>query len=335
MLADLVERAREAASGARRIKDIARGLGAFSRVEQHDLSQVNLHSAIEHAVGMASNEIKYRARLVKDFGQVPSLLASEGRLAQVVLNLLVNAAHAIDEGDVAHNQIKIRTWSAGQEAFFEVRDTGKGIPPENLKHLFEPFFTTKPVGVGSGLGLSICKNIVNGYGGDINVQSKVGQGACFTVNLPIKREETGPVETRRVTEPEASAVPGRVLVIDDEAQIRSLERLLGRHHEVVTAESGAAAIELFERDQNFDLIICDMMMPAVSGMDLHKWLVDKNPDLAENVLFITGGAFTPKTREYLARVDNLQVEKPFDAKDLLRMVNELIIAARAKKGQGS
>jgi len=331
MIKDLVERAREAASGARRIKEIARGLGAFSRVEQHELSQVNLHSAIEHAVSMASNEIKYRARLVKDFGQVPSLLASEGRLAQVVLNLLVNAAHTIDEGDVEHNQIKIRTWSAGQEAFFEVSDTGKGIPPENLERLFEPFFTTKPVGVGSGLGLSICKNIVNGYSGDIKVQSKVGQGTCFTISLPIKRVETGPVETRRTAEPEAAVVRGRVLVIDDEAPIRSLmERLLGKQHEVVKAESGAAAIELLEHDQSFDLIICDMMMPAVSGMDLHKWLVDKNPELAKNVLFITGGAFTPKTREYLAQIDNLRVEKPFDSKDLQHMVNELISATRAK-----
>jgi PAS domain S-box-containing protein len=337
MLDDLAERAREAASGARRIKAISRSLGTFSRVERNELSQVNLHYAIDHAINLAFNEIKYRARLVKDFGRVPTVLANESRLAQVVLNMLINATHAIDEGDVEHNEIRIRTWSEGEDACFEVRDTGQGIPPENLERLFEPFFTTKPVGVGSGLGLSICKNIVNGYGGDITVQSKVGAGTRFTVRLPIRSEEPGPVETRGVAEPEAApAERGRVLVIDDEAPIRSiLERLLGRHHEVVTAESGAAAMQLLEHDRNFDLIICDMMMPAGSGMDLHKWLVDADPDLAKNLLFITGGTFTTKSREYLAQVSNLQIEKPFDVKNFQRLVNKLIVAARAKKDQNA
>ncbi len=335
MFEDLAERAREAADGARRIKDIARGLGAFSRVEQLALIPINLQDSIEHAISMCSIEIKYRARLVKDFGRLPTVLASEGRLAQVVLNLLVNASHAIGEGDVEHNEIRIRTWCEGENVFLEVRDTGQGIPPENLERLFEPFFTTKPAGMGSGLGLSICKSIVSGYGGDVAVNSRVGEGTCFTVRLPVRPEETAQVETSGAAQPEAGPVErGRLLVIDDEAPIRAiLKRLLGTHHEVVTAESGAAAKELLERDRSFDLIICDMMMPAVSGMDLHKWLIDTDPDLAESLIFITGGAFTPKAREYLALVDNLQVEKPFQAKDLQCVVNKLIAAAKSTKVQ--
>ncbi len=337
MLEDLVERAKEAADGARRIRDITLGLGAFSRVEQDGLTRVSPHDAIEHAISMCFNEIKYRAQLVKDFGRGPTVLASEGRLAQVALNLLTNASHAIDEGDVEHNEIRIRTWSEGEDAFFEVRDTGRGIPPEDLERLFEPFFTTKPVGVGSGLGLPICESIVSSYGGDIAVKSKVGEGTCVTVRLPSRREETERVETRGAAEPAADpAERGRVMVIDDEEPIRSLmKRLLGTHHEVVTAESGAAAMELLERDRSFDLIICDVMMPAVSGMDLHKWLVDTDPDLAKNLLFITGGAFTPKTREYLAQVENLRVEKPFNAKNLQRLVRSLITTARSKTRQST
>jgi PAS domain S-box-containing protein len=337
MLEDLAECAREGADGARRIKDIVLGLSTFSRVEQDELTPVSLHGAIEHAINICSHEIKYRARLVKDFGRVPTVLASEGPLAQVVLNLLVNASHAIDEGDAEHNEIRIRTWSEGEDAFFEVRDTGRGIPPEDLERLFEPFFTTKPVSAGSGLGLSICKNIISGYGGDIAVNSKVAEGACFTVRLPLSPEETGQVETRGAAQPEAAPVErGRVLVIDDEASIRSLlRRLLGPHHEVVTAESGAAAKELLERDRSFDLIICDVMMPAVSGMDLHKWLVDTDPDLAKSLIFITGGAFTPKAREYLARLDNLQVEKPFETKNFQCTVSKLISAARSKNVQSA
>ncbi len=337
MLEDLIERTREAGDGARRIRDIARGLGAFSRVERDELIPLDLHAAIEHAINMCFNEIKYRARLVKDFRPVPTILASEGRLAQVVLNLLVNAAHAIDEGDVEHNEIRIRTWSEGDDAFFEVRDTGKGIPPKDLDQLFEPFFTTKPVGVGSGLGLSICKSIVSGYDGEIAVKSKVGEGTSLTVRLPIRRAETGQVETHGAAEPAADpAERGRILVVDDEAPIRSiLKRLLGTHHEIVTAKSGAAAQELLERDRSFDLIICDMMMPMMSGMDLHKWLVETDPDLAENLLFITGGAFTPKSSEYMAGVKNLQVEKPFNSRDLRRLVSGLVAAAKSKKRQSA
>ncbi|MHC4917824.1 MAG: sensor histidine kinase [Planctomycetota bacterium] len=217
-----------------------------------------------------------------------------------------------------------------------MRDTGKGIPAENLESLFEPFFTTKPVGVGSGLGLSISKKIVTDLGGDISVHSRVGEGARFVVRIPIGQRETEPVEAPAPATGEAAAVaPGRILVIDDEAPIRSImQRLLGRRHEVVTAESGAAAMELLERDRGFDLIVCDMMMPAVSGMDLHQWLVELSPELAGNVVFITGGAFTPKARQYLAEVGNLRVEKPFDARNFSRLADELIVAARSKQGAG-
>ena len=186
-LDDLIERARDATEGAHRVRNIVRDLRTFSRVEEDRQVPVSIHEVMEAAVNMTYNEIKYRARLVKQYGDIPHLMANDGRLSQVFLNLLMNAAHAIDEGDVQHNQITVRTWSEQQEILVEVRDTGKGIPPEHLPRLFDPFFTTKPSGVGSGLGLAICRDIVVDHGGIIEVESVEGHGASFKIFLPSRQ----------------------------------------------------------------------------------------------------------------------------------------------------
>ncbi len=220
MLDDILARFKDALGGTYRIRDVARSLGTFSRVEKDQLVPVNLMHVLEVAINMAFNEIKYRARLVKDYGiNVPTVMASEGRLCQVFLNLIINATHAIDEGDLENNEIRVKTWAEGEQVCAQVRDTGSGIAPENLGKLFEPFFTTKKIGMGSGLGLAISKGIVEGYGGTIEVESKLGTGTCFTIRLPVgaaapavevsAKAEVGPV------------VRGRILIVDDEDAIRS------------------------------------------------------------------------------------------------------------------
>ena len=190
-LDEAVDSARDAFNGTERIKHLTRGLGTFSRVEQSELGRVDLNQTIESAITMAKNEIKYRARLVKELGEVPPVWASEGKLAQVFLNLLINASHAIDEGDAENNRITIRSWTEGGEVCAEVSDTGQGIPPETFPHIFEPFFSTKAVGAGSGLGLAICRNIVTAFGGVIDVESRVGEGTRFRVRLPVKPDGAG------------------------------------------------------------------------------------------------------------------------------------------------
>ena len=329
-LRDVQERLREALSGADRVKAIVRGLGTFSRVERTEVGPIDARSSVEHAVNMARNEIRYRARLVTELGIVPQVLGSDGKLAQVVLNLLVNAAQAIDEGDVDHNEIRVRMWFDGGGVFIEVRDTGKGIPPEHLDRIFEPFFTTKPVGVGSGLGLSICRKIVEDFGGEIGVLSEVGAGTRFTVRLPALADEA---ELGSENERKASSMPpevrGRIFVVDDEAGIRkAITRILGRKHEVVTASSGEEAQAILGRDQAFDVLLFDVMMPSMTGIGLHAWLVPRNPVLAERVVFFTGGAFTPKADEYLAKVGNSTIEKPFDTLRIQKAVAALVRKAK-------
>jgi PAS domain S-box-containing protein len=330
MFSDVLDRLREALSGADRVKAIVRGLGAFSRVERTEVGPTDVRLPVEHAVSMARNEIRYRARLVTELGLTPQVLASDGKLAQVVLNLLVNAAQAIDEGDVDRNEIRVRLWSEGGVVYVEVRDTGKGIPRENIGRIFEPFFTTKPVGVGSGLGLPICRKIIEDFGGEISVESEVGVGTRFTVRLPAlaDEEEPGPGGARKASSSPPD-VRGRILVVDDEAGIRkAITRILGRRHEVVAVGSGEEAQGILGKDSSFDVLFFDVMMPSMTGMDLHAWLAARRPDLAQRVVFFTGGAFTPRANEYLSKVGNPRFEKPFDVARLQKAVAELVRKAR-------
>jgi len=329
MLEEVVDRAREALAGTRRIRTIAKALGTFSRVERAERSAVDVNYAIECAITMAFNEIKYRAKLVKDLGRVPAVWGSDGKLSQVFLNLLINASHAIDEGDPANNRVSIRTWADGDSAFAEITDTGKGIPTEHLPRIFEPFFTTKPMGIGSGLGLAICRNIVVDFGGDICCESELGRGTRFVVRLPL-HTGTGTAVTSAFAE--TRSVPGtrgRILILDDEELIlKTIQQLLAPDHEVIVAMSGQAGRAILEHDQAFDVILCDMMMPEMTGMALHEWLAMRHPELAAKVVFLSGGAFTPKVAVYLASVANLRLDKPIDAADLQRLVNRLVIQAK-------
>jgi CheY-like chemotaxis protein/anti-sigma regulatory factor (Ser/Thr protein kinase) len=245
------------------------------------------------------------------------------------LNLLLNAAHAIGDGNPAKDEIRVRTWADAENVFAEVQDTGGGVARQNLGRIFEPFFTTKPVGVGSGLGLSICRNIIAEFGGDIHVESELGAGARFVMRLPVRRGASEPPRTQMAAAQTPASVRGRILVVDDEPAIRSIvTRVLERDHEVVTAASGDAAREILENDPRFDVVICDLMMPGMTGMDLHEWLLTHRPALAERTVFISGGAFTERASEYVARVGNTRLDKPFDPATLKRVVSEMMSPSR-------
>jgi PAS domain S-box-containing protein len=329
--ADVGDRFRNALEGTRKIRDIARGLRTFSRVEKERIQPVDLRLPIESALAVAYNEIKYRARLDKDLGATTPVLASEGKLSQVFLNLFINAAQAIEEGNVERNRILVRTRQDGARVRIEVLDTGSGIAAEHLQRIFDPFFTTKAIGVGSGLGLSIVRNIVQGFGGTIEVTSEPGKGTRFVVVLPAATDDQEPAPEVRSVHASRTAVRGRLLVVDDEAPVRyALKRLL-RAHDVVEAESGEDACGIVEDAPRFDVILCDMMMPRMTGVDFHRWLLANHPALARRVLFVTGGAFTPVASDYLQQVENLRVEKPFDSENLPKLVAELVRAARAER----
>ncbi|MFH1807619.1 MAG: ATP-binding protein [Pseudomonadota bacterium] len=333
-LDEAAQGAREAALGARRIREIAGALSSFARVEPNARASVDVRQAIVHALTLVGNELRYRARVVTEFAEVPPVLASEGKLAQVVLNLLLNAAHAMAEGDAEHNEVVVRCHADGDRVCIEVRDSGHGITAENLPRVFEPFFSTKGVGKGSGLGLTICKSIVEGFGGEIRVESRPGQGARFELRLPRAPDTVATVLPVQASPGSDSAqVPrGRILVVDDDAGVRKvLNRMLGPTHDLVLVATGVEARTLFEQGQRFDVILCDLMMSPLSGMELHGWLARRDPEQARRVVFITGGAFTPGALDYLQQANLPCVEKPFDT-DALRALIEARLVASADAG---
>ncbi len=322
------ERAHDALDGARRITRISQALGTFARVEASDLCKVDLQRAIESALAMTSNEIRFRATLALDFKPIPLVWGSEGKLSQVFLNLLINASHAMDDRET--RVITIRTWTEDGNVCAAVEDTGAGIKPENMARIFEPFFSTKRVGAGSGLGLSICRNIINEFSGEIQVESELDKGTRFVVRLPIWTEAAALRSAPPSADTVVQNVRGRVLIVDDEAPLRLVMQRLLTAHQVVTAASGKEALAILEQDRAFDLILCDLMMPGVTGMDVHQWLVSRDPVLARRVVFITGGAFGPVAADYLTDAGNLKLEKPFGKNEFRELVSGRIRAAKSE-----
>jgi CheY-like chemotaxis protein len=274
---------------------------------------------------MAWNEIRHRARLVKNYGKTPPVQASESRLGQVFLNLVVNAAQAIAEGDAENNEIRISTSvDPGGSVVIEIADTGPGMPPEVLVRLFTPFFTTKPMGVGTGLGLSICHRIVTGFGGSIDVKSEVGKGTAFRIALPPARAE---VPEEAPSEPPGMGARrrGRILVVDDEPTLaRAIQRTLSAEHDVVALGSAEEALDRIRAGERFDVILCDLMMPQMTGMDLHAELSRVAREQAGQMIFVTGGAFTPRARAFLDETPNQRIEKPFHPLHLRALINDRI-----------
>ena len=190
--------------GAERVRRIVQDLRTFTR-PSNKVGPVDMHQILDLAITMASSQIQHRAKLVRDYFDVPPVRGDAPRLGQVALNLLVNAAQAIPDGKATENEIRVVTRMDGaHRVVFEVRDTGCGIPPEIRRHLFEPFLTTKPVGKGTGLGLSVCHGIVTSLGGEITVESEVGKGSTFRVSIPVAGQAIDPAR------PTTTAAPGHL-----------------------------------------------------------------------------------------------------------------------------
>jgi PAS domain S-box-containing protein len=324
-LNEVMQSLRETRESGERVRQIVKDLRIFSRSEDVERrGPVDVQRVLDSSLRMAWNEIRHRARLVKDFEPVPPVLANDARLGQVFLNLIVNAAQAIPEGRADKNEVRVVTRMVGRKVVIEVRDTGSGMPPEVLQRLFTPFFTTKPVGVGTGIGLSICHRIISGLGGEIGVESEVGKGTTFRIKLSSTTEEAD-----EVTGPAMASRPlrrGKILVVDDEVMVASaIERTLRREHDVTGVASGNLALEQIAAGNTFDVILCDLMMPQMTGMELHGRLVELAPEQARRIIFLSGGAFTSAARSFLDNVPNQRIEKPFDAAQLRAIVNERLL----------
>ena len=314
---------REARHGINRIHTVVRGLMTFSRIEPTHREPLDLNRVLEVAINIAHNEIRTRAKLVRNFKPLPMVDGNAAALGQVFVNLLLNAAQAIPIGGAVNHEIAIATRvDAASNVVIEVRDTGRGIPRGVGAKVFEAFVTTKPAGAGPGLGLSVCRNLVHAAGGDITFESEPGK-TVFRVVLPSS--ERTPVGLEPVAPPDSIEATrrGSVLIVDDETIFASsLRRLLGREHDVAVAHDGHEALARFRAGERFDAVVSDLMMPGLGGVALYEAVSSLAIEQAQRFVFVSAGS-TGAT-EFLARVTNPWFDKPCDLDALRATIRRLV-----------
>jgi len=323
---ELVAMLQEANDGATRIRDIVRGLRTFAHSEEA-LHPTDVRVALNTALSMAKHELRHRATLHDQVGDVPAVQANEARLSQVLLNLLVNAAQSFSTNDPTRNHVTVRASASEREVVVEIEDNGSGIPAELQSRIFDPFFTTKQLGEGTGLGLSISHNLVRSLQGAIRCVSEPGRGTTFRVTLPIARQRPAeqPVLPR---EPNTVSPSARVLVIDDEPAIaRSMQQMLREHNQVTTYTDPREACEwLLRHPGDFEVVFCDLMMPFMTGMELYRRVTAAYPELARRFVFMTGASIDEQVARFLDTARNPPLEKPFALEPLTHVVRSIAAA---------
>ncbi|MEA2701108.1 MAG: hypothetical protein QOI66_5379 [Myxococcales bacterium] len=312
--------------GGERIRVTVGNLQRLSRHGEDRKAPIDVHELIEQSVAMVWNQIRHRGRLIKTFGKIPPILGNGPALGQVFLNLLINAAESIPEGDTERNTIRIATrvepGEKGAELVVEISDSGKGIASDVISHVFEPFFTTKRFGEGTGLGLSISHQTVCDHGGRMTADSAPGKGATFRIFLPVGDAPTLLPDAVRSAGPAAPS-RGRLLVIDDEPLIgRVIQTVLKSEHDVFFEQRASAAVSRLERGERFDAILCDLVMPDVSGPEFYATIAKRWPKLVEHLVFMSGGAFTPTTLAFMARAGSRVLAKPLEVEQLKQLIRQ-------------
>jgi two-component system NtrC family sensor kinase len=326
-LAELREVVAEAEEGAGRVGAIVRDLRTFARADEDRLAPVDVGRVVDGALRLVRNELTHRARLVCTLEPVPRVHGNDVRLSQVVVNLLVNALQALPERPAEENEVRValRTSRTGQVEL-EVEDNGRGMLPEVQRRIFDPFFTTRPVGEGTGLGLSICLTLVQAMGGRIEVSSTPGRGSSFRVVLPSLPADSPARAAGARPGPTRPDMPRRrLLLIDDEPAVgSSVSRLVRDMYEVRAVQGGREALQLLSAGERFDAILCDLMMPGMTGMEFVVELERLAPELALRTGLMTGGAFTSQAREFVDRHSRGLLEKPFERERLCNFVEHLL-----------
>ncbi|MFO0757080.1 MAG: ATP-binding protein [Byssovorax sp.] len=331
------ETLRELRESIRRIVDIAKDLRLFASpppADEHHRPLCDVNRTVESALSLTRSQLLERAQIVRRLGtDLPPVRMDDGRLAQVVVNLLVNAAQAIPRSPAREQAVTIATRANGQQVEIEIRDTGSGIPREIQARIWQPFFTTKSAELGTGLGLAISKELIERAGGTIEVESPVAdpegppRGTRFVISLPAAIDVSEP--SQEPPPPRASTqVRARVLIVEDEPSLaRALAEEIARTHEVAVAGSAGLALSLLA-ERRFDVVLCDLRMPGMSGETFYAKVAEKDEAQARAFVFMTGVGFGADVERFLARAGRPVLEKPFPADAALAAIAD-IVSSRA------
>jgi signal transduction histidine kinase len=308
---------------------IVRNFLTLARQHPPERQAVALHTVLQGAMellvyGLQVDSITVDWQLAPD---LPRLWADPHQMHQVIVNLVTNAHQALREVPLPRGLTLTTHYDARQACvLLEVADTGPGIPPALQTQIFEPFFTTKPTGAGTGLGLPLCRGIIEEHGGSIVVESQPGQGTVFRVVLPVSAAgHTGEIPDALPASLAAKGSAKTILVVDDEPSIaRALAQILRRDgHTVDTAANGRLALAQLDA-QTYDLLLCDLRMPDLDGPGLYQALRQQHPYLLQRVIFLTGDTLSPDVRTFLEQAAVPRLTKPCRAAEVRRLVAQVL-----------
>ena len=329
----VAERARHIQAAAERAARIVQTFLVVVRDTPLERVEVSLNQIAREAVQLLAYQLRMdNIKLTLDLADsLPIVWGDPHQLHQVVVNLLTNAYQAV-RGSAPPRRIRLSTTFdiARARVALEVTDTGPGIPESIRPRIFEPFFTTKPVGVGTGLGLSVCRDILREHHGTIDLVEGSAPGATFRIVLPISVPAAAP--TDRDAGASALATGASILLVDDEPEVLSTlaEILTHAGHRVETAADGVHALERLD-SRSFDVIVSDVRMPGLDGPGLYAEIERRFPSLRERIVFLTGDTMSTETREFLQRIDAVSLGKPF----LVTRVMQAIQRALGRKPAGT
>jgi signal transduction histidine kinase/DNA-binding response OmpR family regulator len=318
---ELVQAADDVREGATRVRDILRDTRALAQTQDAKPAPFDINEAIRSALRIVAAELRHKAEVTTQLAGGLRVVGVPGQLSQVFVNLLLNAAEAF--ANTEGNELQVTSKRIGGHIVITLSDNGPGIPSDQLPRIFDAFYSSKPSS-GTGLGLPMSRDIVRAHGGEISVASTRGIGTSFSIVLPLAAH---PVQALATTPPpftKPASQRARLLFVDDEPSIlRTYHRWFSREHDVVTVDSGQEALAAIRERGDFDLVICDLSMPAMSGMQLYQLIRDEFPALVERIVFATGGATQRELEEFLRSVPNRVLEKPFDLAVLRDLIGDL------------
>jgi two-component system NtrC family sensor kinase len=319
---------------AQRCQKIVKSLLSFARRSQPERKPVTVNKLIEDVLEIIAYPLRTsNVKVISHFSpKLPLVLADGHQIQQVVLNIINNARQAIESHE-GSGRITITTNADERWVRIIIQDNGPGITPENLKRIFDPFFTTKEVGKGTGLGLSLCYGMIHEHGGNIIPSSRPGEGATFTIELPVTEDGawfetpyTTATATNGTGKPDLKEGAGkRILAVDDEESLLHMIKVeLTRHqYEVTTAPNGETALRTM-REKKFDAIICDLKMPGINGRQVYERLREESPETCRRMVFVTGDIIGDQLKAFLDAEKRQCLTKPFSLGELRAAVKDLI-----------
>ncbi len=317
---------------ALRCQKIVQALLSFARRRAPERKAVCLNSLIEAALEILHYQLRTsNVEMILNLdSDLPRAMVDPHQIQQVFVNLINNARQAI-EAHQPKGWIRVTTRGDGETVLVTLQDSGPGISEENLSKIFDPFFTTKEVGQGTGLGLSLCYGIIKEHGGTITPRSRPGEGATFTIELPVTHEESEATEENRARETDTThlreGIGKKVLVIDDEEPILHMvrEALTPRGYEVDVASDGASGLERLSRN-HYDVTLCDWKMPGLNGQEVYERTRSMNPSLSSRFIFITGDVINDRTQKFLEQQNKICLPKPFTIGEFRSAIKKVIAA---------